>query len=297
MMHQEKVEKEWRQESLPPFNELMISWNADRPSAGRYLFYASVKTDTWSPWLLYATWGSEGQTSFLSQIDGAPVRIYQDALEVMEGHLATGFQIRVVPEGDASLDGVHRLHVYTNSDKAQESKQESLAPVDLSVAGLSQMTLPHERHIDLCSPTATTAVVRYLAKNPTIDPVRFAQNSWDKGFDIFGNWVFNVAEASVVLGKEWSCWVERLSGFDAIYQRLRQGTPVVASVRGPLPGSASPYAKGHLMAVIGYDPVQQKVICMDPGFPSDQLTNVRYDLADFVQAWSRRGHITYIFER
>jgi hypothetical protein len=299
IVHQQNVETEWKKENLLPFDELMITWNAARPSKGKYLFYVSVKTKEWSPWLLYATWGSEGQQSFLSKAENDPVRVYQDALEVMEGNQATGFQIRIVTEEDSSLNQVYQLHVYTNSDRVLKPQQqmEYTSFVSLDVPGISQMLLPHLRNMDLCSPTSTTAVTRYLGKNDSLDPVEFAQKSWDSGFDIFGNWVFNVAQSSAELGREWSCWVERLSGFDDIYRKLHQGTPVIVSVRGPLPGSALPYSKGHLIAVVGYDPSQNKVICMDPAFPSNEETHALYDLSDFIEAWTRRGKIAYVFSR
>jgi hypothetical protein len=297
MFHTNNIQEQWREENIPPFDELMISWNGNRPNSGNFLFYVSVKIRDWSPWLLYATWGSDGQSSFNNTSPNAPIKVFQDALEVLEGKKATGFQIKIVPEGNASLDGLHKLHVYTNSDQAKEAVQKMhySLPAYIQVPGLSQMTLNHIRHMHLCSPTSSTAVTRYLSDKYTIDPLHFAQNVWDKGFDIFGNWVFNVAQAATELGPQWSCWVERLSGFDEIYQRLHQGTPVVVSVRGPLPGSASPYVEGHLIAVIGYDPSQEKVICMDPAFPSDDQTHVNYGLPDFIQAWNRRGRVAYIF--
>lgn len=297
MLHQEIIENDWKEENLLPFNELMISWNAERPVNGKYLFYVSVKTSEWSPWLMYATWGREGQTSFQNNAADAPVRVYQDAVEVLDGGKATGFQIRVVQEGDAPLNGVRNLHVYTNGDKTQDPHQSTSysSTVSLPVKGISQMALNHLRKADLCSPTSTTAVVRFLSQNEEIDPIAFAQNAWDSGFNIFGNWVFNVAEAAAKLGPKWSCWVERLGGFDDIYQHLQMGTPVIVSVRGPLPGSAKPYIGGHLIAVIGYDSDEQKVICMDPAFPTDDQTHVLYDLSDFIQAWSRRGRVAYVF--
>jgi len=43
-----------------------------------------------------------------------------------------------------------------------------------------------------------------------------------------------------------------------------------------LSGSAQPHAKGHLLAVIGYDSLNQKVISMDPAFPADGETHVFY---------------------
>lgn len=299
LLHQNSVEEFWQEENLPLFDELILSWNAKRPPEGKYLFYVRVKTEDWSPWLFYASWGNEGQTSFLSSTSEAPIRSYQDAIEVMEGKRATGFQVKIISEGSASLKDVYALHAYTNGDKTTESilTCQALIPISIGVRGLSQMTLAHPRHTDLCSPTSTTAVVRHLSNNNAIDPVSFAKQVWDGGFDIFGNWVFNAAQAAAELGPSWQCWVERLKGFDDIYQRLHQGTPVVVSVRGPLPGSALPYAKGHLMVVTGFDPKEQKVICMDPAFPQDQQTGVLYDLSEFLQAWSRRGRTAYIFSK
>jgi hypothetical protein len=300
MMHQKPpIAQEWKEENLPPFDELMLSWNAIRPIEGRFLFYVSVKTDEWSPWLLYAAWGSDEQSSFLNTAEESPVKVYQDALEVLNGEKATAFQIKIIAEGSVMLDRIHALHVYTNGSEEQELQplDSCLDPIYLQVPGLSQMTVEHPRHKDLCSPTSTTAVIRYLSEDYTIDPISFAQNVWDSGFNIFGNWVFNVANASAYLGSQWECWVERLNGFEHIYQYLSQGTPVVVSVRGPLPGSAQPYATGHLIAVIGYDPLNEKVICMDPAFPTDIETHVFYDRSDFVEAWSRRGNIAYVFNR
>ncbi|HRD56134.1 MAG TPA: hypothetical protein PLC42_07035 [Parachlamydiaceae bacterium] len=40
MMHrQAPIMQEWKEENLDPFDELIISWNADRPSKGKFLFY------------------------------------------------------------------------------------------------------------------------------------------------------------------------------------------------------------------------------------------------------------------
>lgn len=299
MIHQRQVEKGWREENLCPFNELMISWNAPRPKLGNYLFYVSVKIDGWSPWLLYASWGSDGQRSFSRKTSAAPVEIYQDALFVLDSQMATGFQIKAISEDSAELPSISQFHVYINSDQIEGVEQRinySLS-IQLPLEGISQMALNHPRYEDLCSPTSTTAVVRYLLNDNKVDPSFFARHVWDSGFDIYGNWVFNVAQASVELGASWNCWVERLRGFDPIYQSLHEGIPTIVSVRGPLQGSALPYDKGHLMVVVGYDAEQRKVICMDPAFSSNAQTCVSYDFLDFVQAWQRRGKIAYVFDR
>lgn len=300
MLHLSNVQSHWQQTDLQPFDELILSWNGSRPIQGHYLFYIRAYTDSWSPWLLYATWGSSGQSSFLNEAKDHKLRVYQDALEVMEGHKATGFEIKIVTEQEACLQNIHHLHVYTNSDRIKEPQAHShtyVSPVHLEVGGLSQMVLDHKRCQDLCSPTSVTAVSRYLSKNQTLNPVNLAQNAWDSGFDIFGNWAFNVAESANQLGSDWSVWVQRLTSFDQIYHNLHQKTPVIVSIRGPLKGGALAYAKGHLLAVIGYDPQDKKVICMDPAFPTDQQTHVRYNLSDFMEAWNRRGNIAYVFNK
>lgn len=297
MIHQKfPIEQVWKEENLEPFDELILSWNGMRPLEGRFFFYVSVKTDHWSPWLHYATWGNDGQSSFDFKLTEAPVKVYQDAVEVLDGQKATGFQIKVVCEGEASLGELHGIHVYTNSDKdlaREESK--ALASVFLEVPGLSQMVLNHVRYKHLCSPTSTTAVVRYLSNHSSVDPIDFAENVWDRGFDIYGNWVFNVAQASNHLGSGWFSWVERLGGFNDIYKSLIKGIPVVVSVKSPLPGSAQVYSQGHLIVITGFDALKQKIICMDPAFSKDDETHVAYDLTDFLQAWARRGRIAYIF--
>lgn len=290
--------QEWKKENTLPFDELILSWNAQRPTDGTFLFYIRIKANEWSPWLLYATWGSSGQSSFSETLQDGSARLHQDTLEMLNGKKATGFEIKITAEGNAAIDNIYALHVYTNGDKLQESIPFYKGPaVYIDVPGLSQMTLDHPRYCDLCSPTSTTAVTRFLTENDTIDPVNFAQKVWDSGFDIFGNWVFSVAQAASLLGPEWHCWVERLNCFEGIYSRLQQGKPVIISVRGPLTGSAQPYAQGHLMAVIGFDPLHQQVICMDSAFPTDEETHVRYKLSDFMAAWERRGRVAYIFDK
>jgi hypothetical protein len=34
---------------------------------------------------------------------------------------------------------------------------------------------------------------------------------------------------------------------------------------------------------------------MDPAFPADHQTHVRYPLPEFLEAWNRRGRVAYIF--
>lgn len=122
------------------------------------------------------------------------------------------------------------------------------------------MGLRDGRNGHLRSPTATTAVIRFLNEDSSLDPLEFAESCWDADFDIFGNWVFNVAEAyNRSKNSDYLCWVERYDDFLEILKSLESGFPTVISVRGPLPGSAKPYSNGHLLAVIGFDEKNKKL--------------------------------------
>lgn len=282
-MYHSPQTKEFFQENISPFDEMIVSWNGERRAENR--IFARVKIEEWSPWLLYGTWGNTSQSS--CQKKEGFVEVYQDIFQVAGGKKGSGFHIKT--------DHPLRFHVYTNS-AVQPAAQNMDCPIFLKVPGLSQMVLNHPRSTSLCSPTSLTAVIRYLSKKD-VEPVQIAQRVWDQGFDIFGNWVFNVAEGWTHLGPSWSAWVERLTGFSDIYRRLALGTPVVVSVRGPLLGSAGAYEKGHLIVVSGFDPKTQEVHCMDPAFATDDETQVRYQLEHFRGAWERRGKVAYIFEK
>ncbi|HSX13735.1 MAG TPA: C39 family peptidase [Chlamydiales bacterium] len=275
-----------KEENIAPFDEFILTWNGKRPENDKINFYVRLKTDAWSPYFLYATWGKSGQNSYRY---GTDIRVDQDVISTKTK--ATGFEIKV--EGANPKDFCY--HVYVNQEKTICHNVSNLGSIRLDVPGLSQKTLDHPRKMDLCSPTSSTAVIRYLS-NASIDPVLFAENVCDSGFDIYGNWILNVAEASSILDS-WHCWVERLCGFEELHARLMKNTPVVVSVRGPLKGSALPYAKGHLLVVKGYDAEKNMVLCMDPAFPTNEETNIAYPLSDFMAAWERRGLLSYIFEK
>ena len=287
----------WEERQIAPFDELLVSWDAERPSSGSFSLQVSLWIDTWSPWLDYAFWGPEDQYTFKQDLLEFGVRVYQDAVEVLEQGKATGFRIRVLANDQASLTGFRALHI-SAIDRSRHSV--NFTPVqdlfiELPVAGLSQMALPDERNHRLCSPTSTTAVINFLSDNLNVSPLDFANSIVDSAFDIYGNWILNTAQASHWLGKSWHCFVARLTSFNQIIEQLIKGYPVVVSVKGPLPGGALPYASGHLVVVTGYDSKNQEVICMDPAFPSNDLTHIRYPLNEFLNAWKMRQGIAYLF--
>lgn len=275
--HEVGEEPYWEVLELEPFDELIFSWEASRPEKEGYLFQISIFNGKWSSWIDYAFWGSTNQYTLQPS---------QDCI-MTEG--ATGFRVRV--KGERMCRTLHACATLKKEHRVGLG-QGHYSTIKLGVPGLSQMALADPRAKRLCSPTSTTAVVRYLTKRK-LDPLQFADLVWDSQHDIYGNWILNTAEAACQLGT--TAYVARLTSFDPIYASLKRGFPVVVSVRGPLTGSAQEYASGHLIAVIGYDPEKNTVLCMDPAFPTDDKTLTSYPLADFLTAWNRRHGVAYLF--
>lgn len=271
----------WRQEQTIAFDELILSWNGERPN-GSWTFYVSLKE---GEWLKLATWSKEGQRTFSGS--GEFARNEQDL--IFSQKLCTSFQVRV--EGD-ELFKLHSLHACVSNTSFYESRPpQELSSILLKNFPLqSQQILDHPRKKELCSPTSTANALSFLLKKK-IDPVQFARLSHDQEFDIHGNWILNIAEG--YNQSKIPCWVERLSDFTALHGKLMQNIPVVVSVKGFIPGAAKEYPQGHLLCVIGYD--QGKVICVDPAFFANEQTFVRYKLEDFLKAWALRRNLAYVF--
>lgn len=286
----------WTCQDSIAFDDLLISWKARRPSpGGEYLISVRIYRDGWSIWLPYAAWKEDSQGSFEAKTK-CGITHYQDTIHV-DAPAATGFQIEVEAKGSASLDNFYALHVSVSKTTELDFRimTGNLSMINLDVPRLSQMLINHPRHKHLCSPTSTTAVIRYLQKNSEADPLDFALNSYDHNFDIFGNWALNTSQASSMLKNDYHCWVQRLNGFEELHGYLLRGFPVVVSIKGDLTGAPQPYMQGHLVVVRGYDSTNRRVLCMDPAFPDLDDVYVAYALEEFLEAWHRRNYVAYLY--
>jgi hypothetical protein len=286
----------WTKTHISPFDTLLVSWNAQRPLQGAYHIEFALFAQKWSPWFSYAIWSAASQ-----RIGASEKKIEQ----FLRGKQATGFRIRIRSKKNTPLKQVWALHAtpIRNNHRVRYPSKKLAERIHVPVKGLSQMALDHDEATKMCSPTSTTAVIRMLsnqmAPRAPLNPLHFAAAVRDTSLGIYGYgiWALNTAQAAHELGKDWNCFVTRLGSFDEIIMQLRRGYPVIVSVVGPLPGGATPYAKGHLLVVEGYDPLTKSVLCMDPAFSSDSETHVQYPLADFMRAWGvKRQGLAYIFQ-
>ncbi len=220
----------------------------------------------------------------------------QDTIDTVKEMPATGFRVIVQAEEGATLQDLYSLHAYVRGQENPSYDVKNATCSELKVAPLSQIALQNPISERICSPTSTLAAVRYLSQKSVSDPIAFATSVYDKPCDLYGNWVLNVAGASDLLGPKFRVWVERKVPFQTILNQLEKEMPTVVSIKGPIPGGARPYAGGHLLVVRGFDPQEKRVLVMDPAFPSDQETLTSYALADFLEAWGRRGNTAYLMD-
>lgn len=288
----------WTNFSVIPFNELLISWNSLRPAKGHYVILSRVLMENkWSPWLLYAVWGHNAQFSFHDTTSAAPVRSFQDQVELHDDKVATGFSIRIEACHGASLKNFHVLYASTTNLDALllESPPPETHFTSLPVPKISQLGLSHPRCKSLCSPTSTTSVIQFHNPHHPICPLKFSQCVYDSGFDIYGNWSFNIAQAYVELGDAWKCFYGRMIDKKWLFRALKNGMPLVISIKGTLTESFVPYTNGHLLVIKGYNANTQEVLCMDPAFPSNDQTEKAYAWKELISAWKNRHYLTYFF--
>ncbi len=284
---------------LPPFTQLVFSWNAFRPKQGHFTFYAQVRnasTKKWSKWHRMITWGSQEQKSYKTQSDG--MSSYHHVRLESTNDVADAFAIKMASDDGADLSLVKSFAVNVCNLNEFNSETESVMALARSVyikgvPRISQFELNHPRNDGLCSPTSCTMLTSYLLSKQ-IDPIDFAEKSHDQGLDKYGSWPFNMAHAFERSQGKILFAVTRLNSFKNLHDHLCKGIPVVVSVRGHIVGAPRVYHNGHLLVVVGYDHTTQEVICHDPAVSESKLGKKRYDLKNFMQAWERSHRLAYL---
>jgi hypothetical protein len=290
--------------TVSPFTQLIISWNADRPTCGDYTFWVQGKdaqSGAWSGWHKMMSWGASCQRSYLSNADTI-AQHYHVRFEACPGKKMNGFRIKVTPQHGAQVQHVHAITVayadFTKFMPEDAALYNNLASVRIKkVPRRSQFALKHPEKHRLCSPTSCAILIEYFSQN-RCNMHTVAHNVFDHGLDSYGSWPFNMAHAfELCEGSHW--WrVIRMNSFAGIYKMLVQGYPVAVSVRGSLPGAPKSYNDGHLIVIIGYDASTGTVICHDPACATDHKSVRNYPLADFLRAWEKSHRLTYcVYER
>ena len=301
--NQGKSELYFAKEDIPLFTQLIFSWNAVRPQKGHFSFWVSArdaKTKKWGTWHRMVDWGAGVQRSYLSKKGDHFSQYHHVRLEINEDTASDAFKVRIARNQGADFSALKAFAVSLSNFNAFESEDSRnwshLHSVHVSgVPRVSQFELDHPKNDTLCSPTSCTMLAGFLSESH-VDPIQFAQQVYDEGLDAFGSWPFNVANLYEICQGSFLFFTARLNSFDRLHNRLKQGTPVVVSVRGPLDGAAGAYRHGHLLVVVGWDAKKQEVIVHDPAFKKNAEVTKRYSIKDFVIAWERSRRLAYIVE-
>jgi Peptidase_C39 like family len=294
--------------SIACFSELICSWNAFRPEKGGYFsFWIQARdsvTKNWYMWHQMAQWGKDSsgknmQRSLVSRGSHGTKYIYV-RLELPKYRLADGFRLRIKAHNGASLKNIERVAINGIDLKKFSSESNAQLLKDLPsvyISGVpkwSQMVLNHPRYKSLCSPTSIAMLLGFLLKQ-YCDPREVARGAYDEGLKVYGNWSLNVAHAFERCKGKVAFHVERLKSFKDLHSHLKQGIPVIVSIRGPLKGAPLPsYTNGHLLVVVGYNKRLRKVLCHDPACSSNTRTAIAYNLNDFIVAWECSKRLAYI---
>lgn len=287
-------------DTIDDFTQLICSWNAQRPAKGYLRFKVRVRDQTtkrWLDWHPMYEWGASTQRSFF---DCKALSSYHHVrLEMAKNRTADGFHIVIEPMHGAQLGCIKQLAISLSRLDLFEHEMitkeyTKLKPIHIKpVPLLSQMKLPHVDYEVLCSPSATWMLTSYLL-GTALDPIHFANSVYDHGLAAYGSWPFNTAHAFEAADHQYPFHVERLHSFKELHAQLDKGIPVVVSVRGTIRGAPKSYPGGHLLLVVGYNPIQKHVICHDPAALHQHAVLKHYPLKNFLRAWERSYRLSYI---
>lgn len=301
--HKKEAVLFWRKKTPMPFSELILSWNASRPQKGTFSFYANIRHHSWSGWKKIAEWGKNGQKTF-GNTKNRYVHAKHVRVEMQKRRVGFSYQIKVVARKGADLRRLKALFVNISNEQdfRTEKRFFSLPSVKIdNVPEQCQYNLAHTRNKDLCSPTSLSMITQhFINKYKLAQPkkalddhsVQFADRVRDQSLNIYGNWLFNVAQAYNATRGNVLYRVERLNNFESLYSYLRREVPIAVSIRGKLKDVPWSYKNGHFIVVIGWNKEKQRIICLDPAFRSNMVRE--YRIKDFLKAWGKSRNLSYV---
>lgn len=187
----------------------------------------------------------------------------------------------IIAESDVSIK---LINIVLTNTKKKTPYRRFLPPkeINLSVRKMSQMVFQVDYNQSICSPTSVAMVLDYYGIKA--DTLKIADYVYDNSLKIYGNWIFNTSYASS-LGLY--AFVARLNSYKELYEILKEGVPVIASITydtDELKGSPIKKTKGHLLVIKGIDK-DGRVIVNDPAAKDIQSVEIKYDPKEFYKAW------------
>ena len=286
-----------------PYNQLVVSWNADAPAGTFVKIEASARgDDLQTKFYTVAEWSLDGKifprTSQSGQRD-TDGNFDTDTLKLTKP--ATAVQLRVTLGGK---DGAQPRLKFLGLSFANTKVTPAVRPPNHVAWGKIITTPEHSQHgykgaSGWCSPTSLSMVLSRWADvlhRPEMDLTvpEVAASVYDQSYQGTGNWPFNAAFAGSFPGMR--AYVTRLDDISEVEDWIVAGIPVIMSTRWDqlLPGRPPDFA-GHLVVCIGFTKDGDPVI-NDPATRFDRGESVRriYKRADVINSWTQSHHAVYL---
>lgn len=281
-----------------PWNELIVSWNADMPTDS----YVKVEARALYP---------DRATKFfvMGLWSGNPAKYPRECVKRQkdeDGDVLTDtlvlkrpcerFQIRLTLGGDTKqLPKVRFLGLCLLDNTAKLSPlppNRAVWGCTLPVPERSQMA--YEGGGVWCSPATVSMMLAFWAerlKRPDLDHdvPEIVKGTYDAQWEGTGNWVFNTAYAGALRGMR--AYVVRLSDVAELEDWVACGMPVGLSLCYNRLRGKSREASGHLVVCVGFTASGDPII-NDPG----TRQNVRkvFPRANLVDAWEYSKNAAYL---
>jgi len=304
-----------------PWNELIVSWNAQTPvGTGLKVEARGIYPDHATKFYVLGLWSSSpGLAAF--EKDGKPSSYPRESVNGQrdaDGDVRTDtlalkrpgakLEIRVtltansaaarIQQPDLKYVGLSFLDSHAPAASESETAKHPAWGKSMEVPERAQGSYPHGAVI--CSATCTSMTLSYWAKASTrneldIDVPEVVEGVYDRAYDGTGNWPFNTAFAGKFPGMR--AYVARFTSINELEDWIEAGIPVVCSVAYSVlkgkPRSSS--ESGHLVICTGFTP-EGDIILNDPALNPKRGLRVRtpYPRKQFLAGWSDSRCTVYL---
>lgn len=279
---------------IDKFKKIIASWNSNTSETTSIEVHISFsKNKKWSMWFSYGQWSTDGfnKGSVSNQVDDLG-NMNIDTINVFG--FSDNVKIKVVFRRNHANNNSPLLHriVLSSYNIFSESKPK-LVDIDIKVPRISQMDIPQIGSV-ICSPTSLSMIINKYGYSK--DTSHVAQNCFDNGSKIYGNWTYNIAYASEIGFKSYVRFCENV---EVLFEYIKSGKPVIASIKTAditeLVGAPQTYPSGHLIVIRGIlSKEKPQIIVNDPAVIKVKEVKKYYDLYEFIKVWNK---IIYVLEK
>lgn len=290
-----------RELDAPPFESMVLSWNAMTPigtalEVEARLFHEDAQK--WSDWLSWGVWRKSPEKRSVSAGDELAEISYDTAQLRGVDARATKIQIRATLQGEGIRLRRITYTLYDSSVPEREVYTEHTGFSQLPEVAYSQQIREPGIASVMCS--AVTMCTQLVLSGEDLLPEEVALSQYDAYLDGFGNWSYTASFAGELGYKSYVTYADE----EELLRLLDEGRAVGMSVKySNSEGEAYPYIEGaplstagHLLTVRGYEcrDGERYYFVSDSAAGSDEGALLSYKGEQLMDAWISR--ILYVVE-